>query len=138
MTDLDLDHLEQLEAVATAGPWKADVADPSDVVIWGSVKDEFLANVGCSPMQSVMVAFDADTANAHLIAAARNALPLLVARVRELEGRRCRDCAHGADYPQGVVDMTGDGEPVYAIWCKRSRDTEHPDHYCARFERRDR
>ena len=69
---------------ADIGEWHDDHADPSDVVIWGPGEGEFLANVGRSRVQDVMVAFDADAANAALIVAAVNALPAFLEAVEEL------------------------------------------------------
>ena len=79
MTKPDLDHLERLCERATPGPWGYDgVEDDHEVTYIDSDGDE------CNAAESV-----AET-DAQFIAAARTALPALVARVRELEGRQER------------------------------------------------
>jgi hypothetical protein len=77
------------KAKFTPGIWTADITDPSDVVVWASPdpkqNDELIANIG-HRVQQVQVAFDCDTANAHLIAAAPalyKALERLVANLDE-------------------------------------------------------
>jgi hypothetical protein len=72
MPDLDLDRWEELCAGATAGPWTATDEIPRA----GWVVD---AN-------DAVVALDLRCKDAAFIAAAREALPALIKRVRELEG----------------------------------------------------
>lgn len=93
-----LRELEQLLEEATPGPWVAETASTADnpllagdAVVWsrGAVdKDgdsKFVTNIGPSRIGAVGVAFDHEEADARFIAAARNALPDLLAYVRQLE-----------------------------------------------------
>jgi len=66
MTERDLDELERLERAATPGPW----FEVKMGTVWLSV-----------PMMAGILA----GSDAAFIASARNALPALIARVRELE-----------------------------------------------------
>ena len=92
MTDLDLDELDRLDAAATAGPWEYD---GSEIAQHWTCEDEngkqtMLDVVGLDENErGCMVWHDLILSNAdgELIVAARNALPVLVARVRELESQ---------------------------------------------------
>lgn len=75
--DLDLDALDALCAAATAGPWVDDVTDVGDLIV--KFPDDNYIYLG--EMETTV---GADHANAAFIAAARTALPALVARVRAL------------------------------------------------------
>ncbi len=67
---------------ATLGPWEADTNDPGDCVVFAGDAD-FVANIGRSRIQSLVVAFDCDASNARLIALAPDLARLAVA-AREL------------------------------------------------------
>jgi hypothetical protein len=81
MTDIDLDALDALAAAATPGPWFADSTeigrtygdDPTGLIETWVAESCDIDN----PEQGA--------ANAAFIAAARDAVPALTARVRELE-----------------------------------------------------
>ena len=83
LTDAELDRLEELHVAATPGVWRPEGADVS-------------ADIGD-------VCYDADDIDAETIAAAHNALPALLAEVRE---HRAREAAHRATL-DALVD--GDG-----------------------------
>lgn len=93
MSDLTSEELEawaRLCEAATPGPWVAH-HDDGDVTVWAPACEEqraderraFISNIGAN-FQQVSVAFDADDANGDFIAAARTALPKLLAEVRRL------------------------------------------------------
>jgi hypothetical protein len=82
----DLDELDRLAAAATPGPWEANPAS--------GLHDDAAAWVGYDSTGTGPQTFICSTANhpdglndAAFIAASRSALPLLVARVRELEAQ---------------------------------------------------
>lgn len=70
LTDAELDALEELHAAATPGAWRPEGADVS-------------ADAGD-------VCYDADDTDAYYIASAHNALPALLAEVREHRAMRAR------------------------------------------------
>jgi hypothetical protein len=85
--------LRELEQQATPGPWQADASEPADVVVWTADDPRWIANIGNGQRQTAILApdvvdpstesllrnvFEADTADAALIAAMRNALPALL------------------------------------------------------------
>ena len=88
-TELDLDRLEELAAKATSGPW--EVQDPP----LGYLR--IIANVDCEIVGDPprykpsydhiadLIDIDGDQANADLIVALRNALPAILAKLREGE-----------------------------------------------------
>ena len=88
-TELDLDRLEELAAKATSGPW--EVQDPP----LGYLR--IIANVDCEIVGDPprykpsydhiadLIDIDGDQANANLIVALRNALPAILAKLREGE-----------------------------------------------------
>lgn len=82
--------IRALVDAATPGPWRADVDQPDDVVVWGPEEPEWLANVGNwsraipgPPASTTDRAFQTfelrDMADAAFIAASRTAVPLLLA-----------------------------------------------------------
>ena len=79
MTDeLNLDELERLERAATPGPWTSHRPGRYGEVLateseWTNGYYGFLVAQSCGPL------------NAEFIVAARNALPALIRRIRELE-----------------------------------------------------
>lgn len=87
LTDAEMDRLEGLHAAATPGQWESDV--------WGDVT----ANSEVGP---VVISVFSHRMNGELIAAARNALPALIAEVRE---HRAREAAHRA-----ALDTLVDGD----------------------------
>lgn len=82
LTDAELDRLEELHAAATRGPWLSDGAD-----VTSDAGD---------------VCYDADDCDAYYIASAHNALPALLAEVREC---RAREAARRA-----ALDALVDGD----------------------------
>ena len=88
LTDAELDRLEGLHAAATPGPWESDV--------WGDV-------TVCPPGEHIVIAeAPGNQVHAGLIVAARNALPALLAEVRE---HRAREAARRA-----ALDALVDGD----------------------------
>lgn len=79
---IDIEELERLEREATPGPWRQDAYYPQLVAGMASVP-------GGVPYFA--------PADAALIVAARNQLPALLARVRELEGQVRWFVEHAAD-----------------------------------------
>lgn len=105
MTDLNLDRLAELEALATPGPWR------HIETAWGeSVEvDEqqlFIEQYG--------VTYAWNGYNAALIAEMRNATPALLARVRELEAtvEKVREAVSG--HPK--CDIYDDDDPITCGW----------------------
>jgi hypothetical protein len=83
MDKIDLDELERLAAQATPGPWVANN--------WGRVwytPNTDSKRLVCDTMRNTMRNPKRWRANARLIAAMREALPELIARVRKLELQR--------------------------------------------------
>lgn len=74
---LDLDALEELERAATPGPWEAE-RDVYDGDVWYVEPDG----------QPVLIARRPSDTDGALIAAARNALPDLIAAARERDALR--------------------------------------------------
>ena len=87
MDSAKLDELERLAKAATPGPWTEGRHDMKSIV------EGYPAKYIYSPFQAVAIACGEDVAwhqvicNAEYIVAACNAVPELIARVRELEGR---------------------------------------------------
>ncbi len=80
MTTLTPEYLTELERLceaATEGVWEV-----SDCV---GVFDILTYEIGDSALAEIKKSFPNAEGNAHFIAASRTALPLLIARVRELE-----------------------------------------------------
>lgn len=76
----DLEKLSELAERATKAPWEANLdSDHGDYTLWGPGPHEFIANIGTE------VSFDLSADNARFIAAARTAVPALIARLRELQ-----------------------------------------------------
>lgn len=83
MDKIDLGELERLAAQATPGPWMANN--------WGRVwytSNHDSKRLVCDTMRNTVRNPKSSRANARLIAAMRNAVPELIARVRELERQR--------------------------------------------------
>lgn len=80
MDKIDLEELERLHKAATPGPWAANN--------WGRVwhtPNPNSTRLVCDTMRNTVRNPKSWRANARLIAAMREALPELIARVRELE-----------------------------------------------------
>lgn len=115
---MNLEEIEALLNAATPGPWEADTQHPHDCVIWGSVDDNFLANVDHNgPITPVLtedehakmqIAYDIDIANARLIAAAPMIIRELVERVRLLK-------AALVEIKTGEVEVWDDSEEQIII-----------------------
>jgi hypothetical protein len=90
MTDeLRLDELERLEQAATPGPWETSECD-CDRACKVNISDADGYGIAmCWPYANIRTALKKDQcasqADAALIVAARNALPALIRRIRELE-----------------------------------------------------
>lgn len=117
---MTLDDLRALDAAATPGPWEVDETWPDDVVIYTAEDKRWVVNVGNWSRQSapdthpadsdyLRNAFEADANDAALIAAARNALPALLAIAEALPedpwrysaiwgAKECFSCTHLASY----------------------------------------
>lgn len=80
---LDLDELERLARESTPGPWLAQSVSPTDGVFSDSVF--VLEENECGLGLPVEVCATYEPADAAFIAAARDAVPTLCARIRELE-----------------------------------------------------
>jgi hypothetical protein len=80
LSNINLEELERLAAKATPGPWVANN--------WGRVwhtPNPNSTRLVCDTMRNTVRNPKSWRANARLIAAMREALPELIARVRELE-----------------------------------------------------
>src|SRR5690348_3864102 len=96
----------QLADAASPAPWTRSEDDPGDIVIWGA-KEDWTANVGNWARQHDVIDPDKaarqwaefrDAADGAFIAAAREAVPALIAEVGRLRGwlrlgRRWSGCA---------------------------------------------
>jgi hypothetical protein len=94
-TELDLDRLEELAGAATPGPWKTNVTvfSERDVVITDWLKEGshlVLADLSFE-CTYVGLTLEERRANARLIVALRNALPAILAKLREGEREDPRD-----------------------------------------------
>ena len=94
-TEPDLDRLEELAGAATPGPWRTNVTVYSerDVVITDWLKDGnhlVLADLSFE-CTYVGLTLEERRANARLIVALRNALPAILAKLREGEREDPRD-----------------------------------------------
>ena len=85
---LDLEELERLEREATPGKWQDGTATCCPDMGW--VDGPRGKGRVCPTHEGGKRTHTLDAADAALIAAARNALPALLARVRELEAERDR------------------------------------------------
>jgi hypothetical protein len=88
-TEIDLDRLEELAGAATPGPWKTNVTvfSERDVVITDWLKEGshlVLADLSFE-CTYVGLTLEERRANARLIVALRNALPAILAKLREGE-----------------------------------------------------
>ncbi|HTN58939.1 MAG TPA: hypothetical protein VL043_11780 [Protaetiibacter sp.] len=105
MTELDLDALEALASAATEGPWDADIGTSIEVnagtarTQWNETGDvgiparswrttDRILEVGNAEFELDEADYDQVAADAEFIAASREAVPALIARVRELEAQR--------------------------------------------------
>jgi len=93
---LDLDALQRLCDAATPGPWTSERGS-----VWGSSTRLSVCDVELGSTQD-------DLADALFIAAARDALPKLIARVRQLERRIAKVDALGAEFAN---------DPAVALRC---------------------
>ena len=115
MTDLDLDHLEQLEAAATAGivEWEDRGTDNNTISL---MVPQRICGMVVHPLNLLNTKRNEwdhnGPANRAVIAAARNALPLLVARVRELEAALQPFADAGATMDRDRTGRTGDSYPI--------------------------
>ena len=105
MTDLNLDHLEELAKRATRGPWR-----PGDV--YPLVAPSKIDGISFPVARETDVA--QREADAEFIAEMRNATPALLARVRELEAtvERVREAMSG--HPK--CDIYDDDDVISCGW----------------------
>jgi hypothetical protein len=96
LTDAELSELERLDREATPGPWDTDL-ETSAGRCW--VDSRRHQNMLAEPLFNVRPPsarhMEQRERDASFIAAARNALPKLLAEIRELRAeiaKRCRDC----------------------------------------------
>ncbi len=116
MNQTQIDELERLCAEATPGPWESgplfdDIA--GDYVVWAGRtkrgKRKYLGNVGGIVQPVIprtlanMVVFDLEAKDAAFIAAARTALPLLLAERQEMQ----RDYDNLENEYRWLKDQTG-------------------------------
>ena len=90
--DIDLDELERLAKAATPGPWKDKSYKRNydwGVICSGGKRIAICASKEVTDKRK-NVTFDEMLANAAYIVAACNAVPELVARVREMERQRLK------------------------------------------------
>lgn len=89
LTDEEFSELERLEKAATPGPWEFGTAMCCPDAGW-------ISSTGGSvcPQSSAKLTHSMDAWDAELCTAARNALPSLLAEVRELRAARLHDCPH--------------------------------------------
>ena len=108
-----IDEIRAREQAAMKGPW----------FVYQSTEGKGLS-VQCPPGWVCVMAEKGDRATAEFVAHVREDVPWLLARIAELEGRRCKTCAEcderygsceSSIYAQDYVDP-----PVVP-----------PDHYCA-------
>lgn len=119
-----LTHLEELLAKATPGPWEAtersgyhEVLAPDDECDWYCRPKRHAIFYGDTEIDD-----DENIANAALIVEAINALPALIARIRELEDRGAQAVIayHVAICsPKGVVPVDDLYDPVIAAKIER-------------------
>lgn len=118
LSDADLDRLDALAEGATPGPWEDRTDDLTDVVM--VVHDceyvDIVAELGDKATDRVL-------ANAELVAAVRNALPVLVAEVRAAREREAAIIGTG----QIVTLAIEDGRRALTSWCDME-DCECPVH----------
>lgn len=87
MTNDDLKELERLRSLAAVGPWRTDNLDKHDESRLGKyVYSMHLGAVCCCPRDSAL--FSGHASNMEYIAALHNALPALLAAVRERDELR--------------------------------------------------
>lgn len=89
MTAAELDALEALANAATPGPWKQDWTWIGKHEMPMSIE----ANDGLRVIGTLDEWEDQCPADSRFIAAARDAVPRLIARVRELEAEAAASCA---------------------------------------------
>lgn len=79
---VELNELEYLEKAATPGPWQAElgITHTNSIAIMYNCKDSAWLEIW-APQR---INFEANTYNAELILASRNAMPRLLAEVRRL------------------------------------------------------
>lgn len=86
--ELDLDELERLAAQATPGPWKEGRHDMFSIVEGAHAKYIYANSIPVAISTGEEKDCERVLADARYIAAACNAVPSLIARVRELERQR--------------------------------------------------
>ena len=104
---MDLEKLKALCASATPGPW---VHEDNDGGVWWGIDPEGceirVCGCGCLSRDKR----ERNTANADFIAAARTAVPELIARVEELETALDEACEF-VDLCDDIIAGVGWGEP---------------------------
>ena len=101
---IDLDELMRLHEAATPGPWEVNIGDFESEDGYGTVTAPYVEADG----KTICVPFDRgpddenDEADAAYIVAACNAVPELVARIRELE-RLCEQQQHRLDFKSAII-----------------------------------
>lgn len=109
---IDIDELMRLHAAATPGPWEVNIGDFESEDGYGTVTAPYVEADG----KTICVPFDRDPedendeSDAAYIVAACNAVPELVARIRELEEYKASVyaamCNESLDV-DGVCPMSG-------------------------------
>lgn len=101
---IDLDELMRLREAATPGPWKAKIGDFEYEDGYGTVTAPYVEADGktiCVPTDRGPDD-DNDESDAAYIVSACNAVPELVARIRELE-RLCEQQQHRLDFKYAII-----------------------------------
>jgi hypothetical protein len=95
-----LDEIQARADAATPGPWEADTVQRGDCVVWGP-NGAFIANHQAEPHwlpapngAKRAAAFDVDKRDCEFIAHAREDVPWLIERVRELEAQKVIEFHH--------------------------------------------
>jgi hypothetical protein len=146
---IDLQELERLLAKATPGPWRHAIDDTDFGYWWGQAPENgpeclIMANDASGELRSVCctcddgIADEGQIANARLIVSAVNALPNLIAEIRELRADRERldrireeiGSVHGwrgmrekaqmwasSGFAAGESYSTKDGSALYSFLC---------------------
>ena len=122
---IDFDELMRLHEAATPGPWEANIGDFESEDGYGTVTAPYVEADG----KMICVPFDKgpdddnDENNAAYIVAACNAVPELVARIRELEAQLYEAVGYISDESQSMIDCR---ICFFEQYCERKKDQWKP------------
>jgi hypothetical protein len=128
---IDIDELERLAKAATPGPWHINMAEvhragpcPGDDESWSRRHQHLIAG-----LHNTVGDFNREQDNARFIAAARNAMPELLKRLRAAEEivRAAEKALDGIDWDEHL--LTAEGKPCDP--CDMGREGMHEvlDHH---------